>query len=258
MNYLYVSKKKKHSSNRTPFIICGIIFIALILIFIFKGKIFSQMTSLWIGETNTLAATAETKYWFYDKAVLGDQIKSLEEERDNLKTEISIRDAKTALYDEFVTEIGTSTKEETGKRAKIIRRPPFTIFDTYIIDLGADDDIQVGNSAYARGILVGTVESVTAMNATVKLFSSSGNEILVSTASSTMQFQAFGIGNGAFKLQAPRDAFINIGDTVTSVDRIIELYGIVEAIEMPEGGTEKDVFVSLPFQMNRTTWLTVR
>ncbi len=256
MNYLYVSKKKKPQQSSAFWMLLVAVILIGGCILLFRSSLFSLFTSWWRGESSFIQSAGVATSWFGDKVELANRISELENENSELHGRITELEAKGQAYDDLVGEIGTST-ESQGMLTKIIRRPPFTVFDTYVVDKGSADQIAVGDAAYARGMPVGIVQSVTDANATVSLYSSPGEKILLSFGTTTMQYEGYGIGNGTIRADIPRDAPVSEGMAVTAADRAVSLYGTVKAVEKDPAGTDQSVFISLPFDIQNTSWLVI-
>jgi cell shape-determining protein MreC len=287
MSYLYVSKKKSPKAGNGLWIGVVLVIAIIVMVIFFRSSFFSVMTSWWRGESNVIQAAGVATSWFGDKAELSQKIETLEQKNADLTAQLAMYRAKNIAYDDLVGELketeveiitttveiasttGSSTQVTTtapvipdikvdGLLSKIVRRPPFTIFDTYVVDKGTRDGVNVGDLAYAHGVPVGTVKSVTATNAVVSLYSSPDEKILVTFGTTSLQYEAYGIGNGALKSDVPRDAEIAEGIEVTAGDREVSVLGIVVAIDKESNATNKTVFISLPFDISETDWLVIK
>ncbi|MEN9647288.1 MAG: rod shape-determining protein MreC [Candidatus Parcubacteria bacterium] len=257
MNYLYVSKKKKPQSSRAARI-GSFVLIAVVIALIVWGKaLFSLLTGFWSAESYITQSASVSSGWFADKAELIAKVNELQHINDDLKVQLIEQATKTQAYDELVGIMGTSTKGE-GTLAKIVRRPPYTVFDTYVIDKGAMDGIAQNDIVYAHDVPVGTIASVTAHNAIVSLYSSPGNKILVTFGTTSAQYEAYGIGNASLRADIPRDASVENGMTVTADDRSMTIYGSISGIDKESDNTNTSVFISLPFDIGYTSWVTVK
>jgi cell shape-determining protein MreC len=256
MNYLYVSKKKTAPTPGGLWLGTLVVFILIAFLVAWRFSFFSLLTSWWRGEANVIQGAATASYWFSDKEYLSAEIVKLKNENADLQTRMLAFEAKIKAYDDLVYENGTSTPE--GILVKIIRRPPFTVFDTYIVDKGSDNGIEVGDTAYARNVPVGSVKSVTERNATVKLYSSPEEKTLFSLGTSSSQYEATGVGNAHMKAEIPRDEDIHEGEEVTANDRGVSIYGTVTAIDKETSATNKTIFIALPFDINETGWMIIK
>lgn len=259
MNFLYVSKKKQQNSVEAKLTGIIIVMIIALIIIIWRLPLFSFFASLWKGETFFLESASVAMGWFGDNVELNSRIDELQTENDMYKTRIIELEAKELAYYDLIDEIDISTSTDIdGMIAKIIRRPPFTVFDTYIIDKGESDGIKIGDKAYAYGMIVGEVKNVAETNAVINLYSSPREKKLLTFGTSSIQYEAQGNSNGVLRTDIPKDANVQNGMVVTAGDRNATLYGTVSAIEDNSDGATKAVFISLPFDINDTGWFVIK
>jgi cell shape-determining protein MreC len=216
-----------------------------------------MLTSSWRSESYISQSASLVPAWFSDKGELANRINELQEVNDNLKARVTSLEAIESIYYDLIKEVGTSAKK--GEiLAKIIRRPPFTIFDTYVIDIGLSAGVEVGDLAYVHDIPVGKVKSVTKNNSTVTLYSSPEEKLLVNFGTSSSQYEAYGVGNAGLRADIPIDTEIVKESKVTLSDREVSILGTVHAIDKDSGNTYQSVYVALPFDISNTGWLNIR
>jgi hypothetical protein len=87
----------------------------------------------------------------------------------------------------------------------ILKKPPFTAYDSYIIDVGSKDGISIGDKVYASGnILIGTVAEVNRNSSKVNLYSSYGNKFDILIGNNDIEAVAVGNGGGSFTAIIPK------------------------------------------------------
>lgn len=257
MNYLYVSKKKQPKSLQVIWTLRLSVFIIICLLLVFGSTLFSLFTNLWRGEAHLSQEASIAPAWLGGKSDLDARVKELQIANDELRTRITSLEAIESTYYDLVGEIGTSTKKDEIL-AKIIRRPPFTVFDSYVVDVGLDAGVEIGDLVLAHNIPVGIVKSVTKNNSVVNLFSSPGEMLLVSFGTSSTQYEAYGISNAGLRSDIPIDTEITNESKVTLSDREISIVGTVHAIDKDSDSTYQSVFISLPFDISNTNWLNIK
>ena len=114
--------------------------------------------------------------------------------------------------------------------ARVISRPPQSLYDTLLIDQGSESGVQKGDFAEYQGIALGTVASVGKGTALIELFSAPGeqNDVLVGKTNAIAI--ANGMGGGAFELAVPNGVQVANGDTIRSAGTEPGLLAVVANI----------------------------
>jgi cell shape-determining protein MreC len=99
--------------------------------------------------------------------------------------------------------------------ATILKKPPFSAYDSFILDVGAPEGVAKGNRVYALGnIPIGQIAEVVGDTSRVSLYSSSGEKFDILIGPSQIEATAIGKGGGNFEVSLPRDTKIKKGDLV--------------------------------------------
>ena len=134
----------------------------------------------------------------------------LREENESLAAEV--RALQTA-HDSAKLLFGTST--EQGIIGDVLSRPPFSLYDSLVINKGSDDRVAVSAIVTASGgVPVGTVESVSKNAARVSLFSSAKRETPGWIGASRTPVVLIGSGGGSFTASLPKDVPVKVDDYV--------------------------------------------
>jgi len=129
----------------------------------------------------------------------------------------------------------------------IVKKPPFTVYDSYIIDIGKDTGVKPGDRVYAIGsVLLGEVVEISSNFAKVKLYSSYGEKFDVLIGKKDIQASALGQGGGAFEVILPKDIKIAEGDIVTVPDLGTTVFGIVRNIKTDPARAFSTILFSQP------------
>src|SRR3989338_5144377 len=143
-----------------------------------------------------------------------DSKSALIEENETLKKEI--RDISLKLLDRnLLYEENLLLKERLGRGeygqavvARVISKPPRSLYDTLVVDPGSREGIQVGK----RGVPA----------------------------------LAVGIGGGNFEIQIPRDTLISLGDSILAPSIMPHFLGVVEYIESKESDPFERILFKSP------------
>lgn len=161
-------------------------------------------------------------------------VESLKKENSSLKDIVNYKDRS----DDFIV-------------AKVINQPPFSPYDTFVIDIDSDD-IEVGQEVYSLGVLIGEVEEVYSGSAVIRLNSSPNKNIFVDLAG--QQFEAVGIGGGGFSVSIPKDIEISDGETIFFNSTPL---GKVDDIEDSHSGAFKKIYFRYPFNVNDVKFVQI-
>lgn len=124
--------------------------------------------------------------------------------------------------------------------------PPYTPYDTLILDHGSDVGIQVYAPVFlGAGRAIGYVRSVTQNGALVTLFSSPGVETTVYMYGPNIFAHAHGVGGGVVRIDVPQGIALTKGDVVILPSLDSGTLGTVDAIESTPTSPEQHAFVTL-------------
>lgn len=238
----------EHKSNvrnsRLPFSIKIVIVISIVLFvfyFLFPRFFPGLMTALskpFFGIETIDNTSAFLKSTEFQNAVITE----LQKENSDLKALMHHSSTSTSPY-----------------IAYIIKKPPFTAYDSYLIDIGKNSEIKVGAKVYAIGnVLLGEIVEINGTVAKVKLYSSYGEKYDVLVGKKNIQAVANGLGGGAFEVVLPKDADVYEGDTVTIPDLDVSVFGIVKNIEVQSARSFSTVLFSQPLNIYEQKWVLIK
>lgn len=216
-----------------------VVFFALIYVFFpsFLPNLFSSIAKpFWTIEKNIVNSDILVSTDF-----INEKIASLQRENTELK------------------EILGRTASSTIILGYILKKPPFSAYDTFIIDLGQNDGITIGDKVYAIGdILIGEIEEVNVSSTKVKLYSSFGEKYDVFIGSKNIEAVALGRGGGSFEVTLPRDIKIGEGDEVRSTDTGSSIFGIVDKYISDPTKAFSTIFFAQPLNMYEQKFVIIK
>ncbi|MDO8430646.1 MAG: hypothetical protein Q7S72_01480 [Candidatus Taylorbacteria bacterium] len=221
-----------------PFKIVSVIIIILLPIYLFFPKFFPNVFTFVLGP-----------FWKIrqEEPVLSREmrdafISELQKENTDLKTLLN-----------------TSTTSSVQTIAYILKKPPFTAYDNYIIDIGKHKDVHIGDKVYAIGnVLLGEISEIDASIAKVKLYSSYGEKYTVFIGKNNIETIATGLGGGAFEVVLPKDVKIVENDTVTIPDLRISVFGIVKSVTIDPARAFSTILFSQPLNIYEQKWVLIK
>ena len=150
------------------------------------------------------------------------------------------------------------TTENNFIIAQILKKPPFSAYDIFILDIGSDNDIKAGNKVYALGnILIGEIISTTAETSKVKLYSSFNEKYEVFISEKNILAEAIGRGGGSFEASLPRDIKVNEGDIVTIPSLSNSVFGTVKKVISDPARSFSTIFFSQPINIYEQRWVLI-
>lgn len=171
------------------------------------------------------------------------------EENRRLSEELRKAEIKAELFDELRGEaygnVGGTTTRPT---ARVLSTPPFSPYDTIVLDQGADDGVAVGDAvSFDDTVALGTVDTVTDRTSRVQLYSSPGTEQSVRIGGHDFLVVARGEGGGAFQMLILKEEAVARGDSVFLPDG--RLLARIEKIVPNESDAFALVYAAVPFNL---------
>ncbi len=140
----------------------------------------------------------------------------------------------------------------------ILKKPPFSAYDSFILDIGNDKGAQKGNKVFALGnIPVGEIAEVNGNTSKVRLYSSSGEKFDVLIGKNNISAVAIGKGGGYFEASLPRDTGIVKGDAVMIPALSDAFVGTVEDIIAEPSNPFSKILFHQPVNIYELRWVLV-
>jgi len=133
--------------------------------------------------------------------------------------------------------------------AGVLLRPPVVPYDTLLVDVGANNGVQVGDKVAAGGtVLLGTVSEVYTTTARVRLLSAPGNtyEGLLWVKDKTIPLTVEGQGGGSMRAQIPAGTGVVAGAAIVLPGILGGYTGVVSHVEIKNGESFETVYFRLP------------
>lgn len=139
---------------------------------------------------------------------------------------------------------GSSTTPEI--LSGVIARPPFTPYDTLILDRGKDAGIVEGAPVYyGKGLALGYIHTVSSQTSVVRIFSSPGTHTTVYIFGPDIFTEAYGEGGGVIRVSVPQGIQVKQGDIVVLPSLEARILGTVGHIRSEPTEPEQYAYVTL-------------
>jgi cell shape-determining protein MreC len=132
------------------------------------------------------------------------------------------------------------------------------IFDTFIIDIGENQNIKQGDLVFAYGnIPVGRIAEVYSTSSKVNLFSKAKEKTSVIIQSKNIYIDLIGRGGGNFEIILPRDLVLEKGENVLLPDIDTYLIAKVDSIISDPRDSFQKALLTTPVNINQLRFVQV-
>ena len=249
MNYVLKTSPRK---NRLLFHlkIVSIIVIVLCLFYIFLPHTLSSFFTYFSQQFWRFSITPQEQSLIKENVELKNK---LEENREKYESFNVIKKEN----EDMKKILGRNSKEHFIL-AEIIKKPPFSPYDLFILDIGKDHGINEGDLVYSIGdIPIGEIKEVIGNISKMKLYSSYGEKWNVLIGDTHIEVTAIGRGGGAFETTIPRDIKVKKGDDVTVKSLSNSFIGKIEDIISPPSYPFATVLFRQPINIYEMTWVLI-
>lgn len=250
---MMIHYRKKNNKKNILFFTIVIIFLAFGILGIVWPQTITRIIVVPFYKTRDfiLGPVFGVDDFFRSKSSLENRIKTLEDENSKLKVSLLAQSFVNSQIDDYKKEL---EENQNGAILKVLNRPPFSAYDTLLV-LKEDNQIEVGDKAFIKGVYIGDFESVDTYTAIIKMRSSSGYKTLVKVGD--WEAEAEGQGGGQFRIKIPKDAEATSGDPVVAPELNYVLLGSVGHIEEDPIATFKTVYFSIPISFQEMDFVSV-
>ena len=262
--YLLQSKKNR-PKKYTPLIVVGV-FIFIVVVITFFSPSFLGRVSNSVG----------LPFW-HSGGFLFDKVSNLKaltfsrftllETNNNLQSQLT--EAQTRLLAFSIIEKENSdlkkawgreggSEEGSSILAYVLVKPPQSFYDTLILDVGQNKNINKGSKIIvANTVVLGTIDEVFGKTSRAKLFSSADLETLATIDRNSLPVTLIGKGAGNFEIQVPQEADIVFGDTIILSGIKQGVVATVFEIESIPSNSFKRVFCKVPINIDELRFVAV-
>lgn len=180
------------------------------------------------------------------ESLSGSEVTRLRAELASTSAALADRDLLYKEVTDLRGRLGRADASQARVLAAVLQRPPWTPYDTLVIDAGADHGIAVGSLVSAGGQgLIGRVSEVYGTTARVELFSAPGTSYQA-LLNGTLPIAVEGQGGGSLRAEVPAGTQVAAGDTVAFPGLMGGIVSLVSATEAKEGESFIVVYMRLP------------
>jgi cell shape-determining protein MreC len=240
MKMSYEHKSRVHIYS-IPIIlkIISIILIILLPIYLFFPQFLSRVFTAIVSPV-----------WTFEKAI----------NKESSPLPLELQNATIAELQKQNEELRSMLKyastSSPGVLVPIIKKPPYTVYDSYLIDIKNVSNVHIGDRVYVPGnVLVGEIVEINGRIAKVKLYSSYGEKYNVTIGKDNIETPAIGLGGGAFQVVLPKDLKIVQNDVVIIPDLSTSVFGIVQSVSIDPARAFSTILFSQPINIYEQKWV---
>ncbi len=263
MNSLLRSKPKSNT-KKTLGIAGGLLATFFLLQFFFPRFLSSTVLlaakPLWSVRDATTGSFSGFFNFFSFKSTLRAENESLREELAALRVRESEFNQMQVEYQDLKALLGdtASSSVRSTVLARVLSKPPFTPYDSFVVDKGSDEGVSLGNLVYANDALViGRISNVTSHVSFVTLFSSGGEEQEFAVSRTGVSVTVTGKGGGNFEMYVPKDFDIVIGDQLVQLSSDVSVVAAVYAVDESSQNSFKKVYARVPKPIFQSKWVSI-
>ncbi len=257
MNYDIRSNNRRQNIISNPIKIVFSITILLIIINFFFPRLLSSTFTIIVSPFWNIEQNVK-----YGNSFVS--VSNLIKENEDLKKKIEENESKYYFL-EYIEKENITLKEIMNHSrggesilAMIMKKPPFSAYDIFIIDMGIKDGIEEGDRVYALGnILIGEIAEAESHTSKVKLYSSYGERFNIFIGDNNIETVAIGMGGGSFQAELPRDTEIIVGDYVSIPDLTDSFTGKVYEIVKDPSEPFSKILIRQPVNIYELKWVLI-
>jgi cell shape-determining protein MreC len=225
---------------------------------------FSAYSGSLDSPASLLAKNADLQNQLIEANAKLSNIQAIQDDNDSLKSLLGRQTSSSTPS----SVIRSTTKVVNGKKvttttadflAAVLSKPPLAPYDEFILDIGNDYGVKVGDQIYAPGkILVGEISDVVGNTSKAKLFSSPGQKYNVIIGSSSIPTVSIGRGSGQYEAFLPNNSQISNGDFVYSPSLDDLPFGVVSDVSSDPTQTFETIYFAPSVNIFQLRWVIVR
>ncbi len=172
-------------------------------------------------------------------------------ENARLAEELRKANLKAGLFDELRAEMLASRTDATSSpqtTARVLASPPFSPYDTLVLDAGESDGVAPEDLVtYDDIIALGVIDTVNGNTSRARLFSSPGTEQSVRVGTRDFLVVARGVGGGTVQMLVLKEEAVRRGESVFLPDGM--LFARVDTVVENEADAFALVYAVVPFNL---------
>jgi cell shape-determining protein MreC len=253
-------KLQKYLVPILPIVIAGVLVFGKVPIPAFLTNATHALASPFWVLRDTLQKTSDaTKTSFKGRETLVEENRVLLQELSQLRREVFLTRTLLADNNRLHGLLDRTISSESLVSASVIHGERFSPYDTFIVDLGADDGVRSGMLVVTpEGIAVGTISTTQEKTATVTQFSAPDMVVdAMLNATSSFHTVLRGYGSGTMRVSIPRDIEFAVDDIFVLPSFSTYPIGKIVSIEVAPEDAYKILYIRSPVNMYELRYVLI-
>jgi len=251
--------RKKRIIKNSLFLIIFMLLAGLGVYSFLSGGIHRFGRPIWKAKEAVIENVDSIGYLTRSKASVYKQNENLLQENSDLKNSMIdyeiLKDENTSLKALF----GRMPENRDLVLGNILTKPNYSPYDTIIIDVGNDLDINIGDKVYSNVITpIGTISEVYDKTSLVTLYSNPGKVTEAMINGTNTSIELVGRGGGNFEMIIPTDLPFTNGADVYLPSLESEIVANIEDVISSPNDPAKKVLLSSPVNVQSLKWVFVK
>lgn len=141
--------------------------------------------------------------------------------------------------------------------ARVLSRPPQTVYDSLLLDRGTDSGIKEKDLVAIEGVALGRIVSVGNSFSTVQLFSTAGATHDAILGIPRAVAVVTGLGGGSFSVSLPRSVTVDVGEPVRIPNSETLIIGRVVSVEGAGTDATQIAYIASPVSMQSLDFVSI-
>ncbi len=257
-----LQNNRKGKKHLMPFLVIGVVIFVVVCFTVFSPLFFPKMSQgigrpLWVSGNFIMEHTSAIRGFFLSRIKLVEKNKALEQELVDIRIKLLAQSVVEQENKEFKQSWGRNTNISAILSAVLVR-PPHSAYDTFILDVGLDSAVTIGNMVFASDtVVLGVIDQVFEKTSRAKLFSSVDTHTDALVDRNSLSVELVGTGGGNFEIRVPQDVDVIEGDKIILPGIVPHILAIVEAIESVPTDSFKRIFCKTPVHIGELRLVSI-
>jgi cell shape-determining protein MreC len=256
-NYHLRTTKQNFFTSYKKFFVAGIVLLGLFFLGSSVQSFFGGLASRLTLPVFALAGGLKEKTSFLFNFL--EPKRKIIEENENLRKEVEyLRVLALGAGDRTSFNGIEESLKEKYIFARVLRSPDASPYDTLIIDMGEENQVNVGKKVFLENTVpIGEISYVYKKTAVAKLYSTPGESLVVVVGKKMIRGDAVGRGGGNFEIIFPHGVEVSVGDTVTFPEISDKPFSTIGDVSETEGGTFIRALFQAPISFSTVSTLMI-
>lgn len=154
-------------------------------------------------------------------------------------------------------ELLNRRSSEASVVGKVLVRPPVSLYDTFVIDVGVEAGISEGDLVLAEDVVIGSIVRVQEKASLAQLFSAPGVVITVVVGPENIPAESVGKGSGNLSARLSRDVKIQEGYFVVIPSLTTKIFAVVQELRVSPTDPFQELLFRIPINISTLDFVEI-